>query len=71
MHMKYIGPFQADMNEQSSTAKLEFRVEPSEAYDGHLAIGVNSYKSGKEFILAHLTREQVENLREAIEEYLQ
>lgn len=67
MHSHYVGPMQADVNDQASTAKVELRAEPSEAYPDRLGLSVNSYISGKEFVLAHLTAEQVGKLREALD----
>lgn len=52
------------------TAKVELRVEPSEAYDGHLSLGTYGYNSGNEMGTVTLSRADAIELRAALNEWL-
>lgn len=67
MRTAYIGPLTGELNDQTASRTVELRVEDSEAFPGQLAISVNSHKSGKEFVLAHLSLEQAIELAHAID----
>lgn len=65
----YIGPTKADVSDQSRTAKVELRLEDSEAREDHLALGIYGYSTGTEYFLLHLNAQQVAELSAAIHEW--
>lgn len=66
----YVGPHQWEKSDGREVVR-EFRVDSSEAHPGHLAIGTYNWSTGNDLGTAHLPREQVAGLRDALTAWLQ
>lgn len=64
----YIGGINADIGGQPKG--VEYRIEPSEEYDGRLDVGMYGASTGHEYTRASLKPAKVRELRDAFNEWL-
>ena len=70
MRTAYIGKMPGDVDDFARTAAVEIRVDPSEAFDGKLAVGIYGWQTGHNYATGHLTRAQAVELRDALQVWL-
>lgn len=67
---KYIGPFQSEHGSSGREVRTELRVEPSEAVDGLLDVGIYRYTDGECIRILRVDKENATKLRDALDEYI-
>lgn len=71
MDTKYIGPLLSENASTGRSVEVEFRVEPSEAYDGKLDLGIFRYHDGEGIRTVYLDRSEAEKLRDGLSEWIE